>query len=211
MNKNKSKLKSFSQPMILLLIISVSWLVIGLMFGVFYDFFFLFGGKGTFDNKTGVLTGYYPVFNEKIFVFKFLGIFTQLSVLHTHALILGFILNLIFLILEKLFTISYKKRFFISSIVLYNLGLILLLIFMIIRGVDAVFGIEYIKTQVGNEEKIWTFILVSKNSYLSLSSSFTAIPHVIIMIGLIHMLVCIIKSVRKYINDKKENNNNLTI
>ncbi|WPL38846.1 DUF2871 family protein [Malacoplasma iowae] len=216
MKKDNNKKAFFTSPMIILLIISISWLVIGLLLGIFYDFFFLFGGKGTFDTTTGTLTGYYKVFNEKIFVFKFMGIFTQLSVLHTHALVLGFIVNLVFLILEKLFTISYKKRFFISSIVLYNIGLLLLLIFMLIRGIDAVFGIEYIKTQinngVNNTNGPWTFVITNKNPYKSLSSSLTAIPHIIIAVGLIHMLVCIYKSVKKFVQNKKENsNNNLTI
>ena len=74
---------------------------------------------------------------------------------------------------------------------------------MMIRDIDDVFGIEYVKTQF-NGNKNWTFVLINKNSYLSLSSSFTTIPHIIITVGLINMLVCIIRSVKKYVQDKKE-------
>lgn len=74
---------------------------------------------------------------------------------------------------------------------------------MIIRGINAVFSIEYVKTQF-NGNKNWTFVLINKNLYLSLSSSLITISHIIITVGLIHMLVCIIRFVKKYVQDKKE-------
>ena len=74
---------------------------------------------------------------------------------------------------------------------------------MMIRGINDVFGIEYVKTQF-NGNKNWTFVLINKNHYLSLSSSLITISHIIITVGLIHMLVCIAKSVKKYVQDKKE-------
>ena len=69
---------------------------------------------------------------------------------------------------------------------------------MMIRDIDDVFGIEYVKTQF-NGNKNWTFVLINKNSYLSLSSSLTIIPQIFITVGLIHMLVCIARSVKKYV------------
>lgn len=74
---------------------------------------------------------------------------------------------------------------------------------MMIRGINAVFSIEYVKTQF-NGNKNWTFVLINKNLYLSLSSSLITISHIIITVGLIHMLVCIIRFVKKYVQDKKE-------
>lgn len=54
----------------------------------------------------------------------FAGGFTQLSVVHTHLLTLGFIVLLIALVLEKSFTLS-RSRMFGWFFWAYNLGLIL--------------------------------------------------------------------------------------
>ncbi|MEV8181970.1 DUF2871 domain-containing protein [Specibacter sp. NPDC078692] len=65
--------------------------------------------------------------------------FTQLSVVHTHLLTLGFIVLLIVLILEKLFTLS-KSRLFNWFFWPYNAGLILSAAIMVVHGMLQVNG-----------------------------------------------------------------------
>lgn len=64
---------------------------------------------------------------------------SQLSVVHTHALVLGMVFFLLVLSLEKHFNLSSHKRFkhFYLS---YNLGLVWLLVMMLIRGTLTVLG-----------------------------------------------------------------------
>ena len=59
--------------------------------------------------------------------------FTQLSVLHTHLLTLGFIVLLIVLILEKLFTLS-ESRLFNWFFWTYNVGLVMTTAIMVVHG-----------------------------------------------------------------------------
>lgn len=65
--------------------------------------------------------------------------FTQLSVVHTHLLTLGFIVLLIVLILEKLFTLT-KSRLFGWFFATYNAGLVLTAAMMVVRGMLQVDG-----------------------------------------------------------------------
>jgi nitric oxide reductase large subunit len=65
--------------------------------------------------------------------------FTQLSVVHTHLLTLGFIVLLIVLILEKLFALS-KSRLFSWFFWTYNAGLILTAAMMVVHGMLQVQG-----------------------------------------------------------------------
>ena len=53
------------------------------------------------------------------------GQFTQLGLAHTHLLTLGFIVLLIVLVIEKVFTISRSPRLFAWFFWLYNIGVIL--------------------------------------------------------------------------------------
>ena len=68
--------------------------------------------------------------------------FTQLSVTHTHLLTLGFIVLLIVLALEKVFTISRSKRLFGWFFWLYNAGVVLTTAMMIWHGSLTVLGKE---------------------------------------------------------------------
>lgn len=94
--------------------VSMSYMIIGLLFGVYYrelTRWFDFSGK------------------------------TQLSTLHTHTLVLGMFFFLIVLLLEKNFHITahkWYKRFYIT----YNIGLGITLLLMLIHGTMTVMGIE---------------------------------------------------------------------
>jgi acyl-CoA synthetase (AMP-forming)/AMP-acid ligase II len=68
--------------------------------------------------------------------------FTQLSVVHTHLLILGFVMLLIVLVLEKVFTISRSPRLFSWFLWLYNAGVILTAGMMVWHGILTVLGKE---------------------------------------------------------------------
>lgn len=65
--------------------------------------------------------------------------FTQLSVVHTHLLTLGFVVLLIVLILEKLFTLS-KSRLFNWFYWTYNAGLVVTAAIMVVHGILQVNG-----------------------------------------------------------------------
>ena len=93
---------------------SMMYMILGLIFGLYYREF------TRFHDFTGK---------------------TQISVLHTHALILGMFFFLIVLILEKLFNLSshkYYKRFNIF----YQSGLGITLLIMLIHGSMIVMGYE---------------------------------------------------------------------
>ncbi|MGB3374021.1 MAG: DUF2871 domain-containing protein [Microbacterium sp.] len=70
------------------------------------------------------------------------GAFTQLAVVHTHLLTLGFIVLLIVLILEKVFTITRSPRLFAWFFWLYNAGLVLTAGMMVWHGILTVLGQE---------------------------------------------------------------------
>lgn len=83
------------------------YLILGLILGVFYREF----------TKMNDFTGT-----------------TQLSITHTHALMLGMFMFLIVMILEKTFNLSQFKQFNIFYIT-YNIGLLLSLAMMITHGI----------------------------------------------------------------------------
>jgi hypothetical protein len=87
------------------------YLVLGLVFGVFYREF-------------TVLNGYTGE--------------TQLSVMHTHSLVMGTLFLCFVLVLHKLFNISKIKSYSIWFIV-YNVGFMGVLLTMLIRGWDRCF------------------------------------------------------------------------
>ena len=70
------------------------------------------------------------------------GQFTQLGLAHTHLLTLGFIVLLIVLALEKVFTISSSKKLFDWFFGLYNAGVILTSAMLIVHGSLTVLGQE---------------------------------------------------------------------
>lgn len=94
---------------------SIFYLVIGLVFGVFYREF----------TKINNFEGH-----------------TQLSLVHTHALTLGFIFFILVLLLEKNFNLS-KNKGFNKCILLYNISLIYLIVTLIVRGCMQVLGIDF--------------------------------------------------------------------
>ena len=85
---------------------SFAYMILGLVFGVFYREFTKFIG---FTGKT------------------------TLSVLHTHTLILGMVMFLLVLILDKQFNLVKEKKFN-RFYMLYNGGLLLTLLMLLIRG-----------------------------------------------------------------------------
>lgn len=66
---------------------------------------------------------------------------TFLSFGHVHALALGFLFFLVVLVLEKAFSLSGKKYYKVFYIT-YNVGLLLVLATMVIRGIMQVNGLE---------------------------------------------------------------------
>lgn len=68
--------------------------------------------------------------------------FTQLSVTHTHLLILGFLVLLVVLVIEKVFTISRSPKLFAWFFWLYNAGVILTAGMMLWHGSLTVLGEE---------------------------------------------------------------------
>lgn len=66
---------------------------------------------------------------------------TVLSGLHTHVLVLGVFFFLIVLLLEKYFELTKNKKFS-KFFVIYNIGLLLTVIMMAIRGCAEVLNLE---------------------------------------------------------------------
>ena len=74
--------------------------------------------------------------------------FTQLSVVHTHLLVLGFIVLLLVLVLEKLFALS-QNKLFSWFFWIYNAGLILTAAMLTLHGMQQVTGAETSKAIAG--------------------------------------------------------------
>lgn len=91
------------------------YLVLGLAMGVFYREFTKING---FEGKT------------------------VLSVVHTHALTLGFIFFILVLLLEKSFQLS-KVKHFQKWMIFYNISLIYVLATFAVRGVMQVLGTDF--------------------------------------------------------------------
>src|SRR5699024_5877344 len=70
------------------------------------------------------------------------GQFTQLGVVHTHLLTLGFIVLLIVLVLEKVFVLSHSPKLFTWFFWLYNAGVVLTAAMMVWHGSLTVLGRE---------------------------------------------------------------------
>ncbi|MHC5375362.1 DUF2871 domain-containing protein [Enterococcus sp. LJL120] len=92
--------------------VSMSYMILGLVFGVYYREFTKFND-----------------FTET----------TQLSVLHTHTLILGMFFFLIVLLLEKNFQLSQHKNFK-KFFIIYNIGLGVTLLMLLVHGTMTVLG-----------------------------------------------------------------------
>ncbi|WP_129661247.1 DUF2871 domain-containing protein [Rothia uropygialis] len=70
------------------------------------------------------------------------GQFTQLGLVHTHLLTLGFIVLLIVLVLEKIFRISDSRKLFNWFFWLYNIGVVLTCAMLAWHGSLTVIGKE---------------------------------------------------------------------
>lgn len=70
------------------------------------------------------------------------GEFTQLGLAHTHLLTLGFIILLIVLLLEKVFTLSRSPKLFAWFFWLYNVGVVVTSATLIWHGSLTVLGKE---------------------------------------------------------------------
>ncbi|MFZ1604108.1 MAG: DUF2871 domain-containing protein [Enterococcus aquimarinus] len=126
---------------------SMSYTILGLVSGIFYLEF--------------------PKMNE------FTGV-TQLSVLHTHLLVLGMFFFLIVLLLEKAFYLS-KEKNFKKFYILYNSGLGLTVLMMIIRGSMQVLG---------------------KGEHATISGM-AGLGHIILSIGLFFFFQSLLSAVKK--------------
>ncbi|WP_159609258.1 DUF2871 domain-containing protein [Glutamicibacter sp. JC586] len=67
---------------------------------------------------------------------------TQLSVVHTHFLILGFVMLLLVLLLEKAFALSKHGKLFAWFMGTYNAGVILTAGMQLTHGIMTVLGVE---------------------------------------------------------------------
>ena len=88
----------------------------------------------------GLVTG---IFSREFTKLNNFSGYTVLKSVHTHTLVLGFLFFIIVLLLEKNFTISNNKSFN-KWIVLYNLGLLYLIITLSIRGILQVIGSDFV-------------------------------------------------------------------
>ncbi|MGL5694640.1 MAG: DUF2871 domain-containing protein [Peptostreptococcaceae bacterium] len=95
--------------------LSSFYLILGLILGVFYREF------TKFNNFTGV---------------------TNLGLVHSHVLVLGFIFFIIVLLLEKNFNIS-KIKNFKAWLITYNVGLIYLVFTLTFRGILQIQGTDF--------------------------------------------------------------------
>lgn len=126
---------------------SMSYTILGLVSGIFYREF----------TKMNEFTGV-----------------TQLSVLHTHLLVLGMFFFLIVLLLEKVFHLS-KEKTFKKFYILYNSGLGLTVLMMIIRGSMQVLG---------------------KGEHAAISGM-AGLGHIILSIGLFFFFQSLLSAVKK--------------
>lgn len=74
-----------------------------------------------------------------------LGEYSQLNTLHTHLLVLGMIVFLVVLCLDALFGLS-GRRSFTVFFWLYNAGLAVTLVMMVVRGILTVDGLTEAET-----------------------------------------------------------------
>ncbi len=123
----------------------------------------------------GLLGGVY--FREFTKAFDYTD-YSTLSVIHTHALILGFFFFLIVLLLEKNFGLS-KERSFKPFLIFYNIGLLSLILMMLIRGSLQV--MSYSLTTAINAS----------------ISGMSGLAHITITIGLILFIITINNSIKK--------------
>ncbi len=86
----------------------------------------------------GLASGLY--YRELTKANEFTG-FTQTSVMHTHLLVLGMLVFLVMMALERIFTLS-RSRGFTVFFWLYNAGLVITVAMMGVHGTRTVLGLE---------------------------------------------------------------------
>ena len=125
---------------------SFIYLILGLIFGVFYrEFTVLQGYEGR----------------------------TQLSVLHTHALVLGTLFFLIVMLIDHVSDLSRKKSF-MYWMATYNVGLLGILVTMLIRGMGQVLtwelsGLNHVAGLfhvIIDIAFVWFFIMLGKSAFV---------------------------------------------
>lgn len=122
----------------------------------------------------GLVSGMY--FSELTKAHNF-NLYTSLSVVHTHALVLGFIFFLIILLLEKNLKLSDYKQFN-SFLIIYNTGLILMLIMLLIKGTTEVLMIRMTSPIIAS------------------ISGISGVAHILLTIGLILFVINIKKAIK---------------
>ncbi|KSU68079.1 DUF2871 domain-containing protein [Arthrobacter sp. NIO-1057] len=70
------------------------------------------------------------------------GSYSQLSIVHTHLLVLGFLVFLLVLLLEKAFNLSQHRKLYTWFLWTYNAGVILTAAMMTTHGMLTILGIE---------------------------------------------------------------------
>ncbi|UUX57551.1 DUF2871 domain-containing protein [Glutamicibacter halophytocola] len=109
------------------------------------------------------------------------GQWTQLSVVHTHLLVLGFIMLLLVLLLEKSFGLSKHRKLFAWFMGTYNAGVILTAGMQLIHGSMTVLGMESSK----------------------MISGVAGLGHMSITAGMILLFIMLRRSVRTQSHDDK--------
>lgn len=95
---------------------------------------------------------------------------TTLGVVHTHAFMLGMIFFLLLIALEKLFELSKTKNFH-KFLIIYNAGLLLTIVMLVVRGITQVLQIAL------------------TNGIDATISGFAGIGHILLGIGLLYFFI----------------------
>lgn len=75
--------------------------------------------------------------------------YSQLNVTHTHMLVLGTIMFLVFLLVEKNFNLARHKKLFNWFFITYHIGLLLTVSMQMTNGIMTIKGIEASKAIAG--------------------------------------------------------------
>lgn len=122
------------------------------------------------------------VFYREFTKFNYFTGTTTLGLVHTHALMLGFVFFMIVLLLEKNFLISQMKNFK-AWLITYNVGLVYLISVLVFRGVLQVQGTDFAGL-----------------------SHIAGLGHAILGVSLIWFTVIVNKAIKKYEENNKQEN-----
>lgn len=79
-------------------------------------------------------------YREYTVMHDFTGQYTELSVVHTHTLVLGMLAFLLLMGLERLFTLTASRKLFIAFYWFYNIGLLVTVAMMVVIGSRTILG-----------------------------------------------------------------------